>query len=155
MSLVGLRGRHHPALSGIVTTSEVRDARIHLKMLSGDYLTFSIKAAQSGGSPYCVSCSPKVPQKEDIVHILAICETYTDIRKRILPGFQKSQSNIDFQDVCSQDKSFTQLIVDPSSFNLDVRINISDPILPSISKLSRDYCNAIHTKRMINLKARD
>ena len=34
VSLVGLRGRHHPALSGIVTTSEVRDARFNLENYS-------------------------------------------------------------------------------------------------------------------------
>ena len=68
---------------------------------------------------------------------------------------KKSQSNIDFQDTSSEVNTFTQFILDPSSFNLNVRINMSDPILPSIFKLSRDYCNAIHTKRMIILKARD
>ena len=157
VSLVGLRGRHHPALSGLMTSSEVKAARIHLKMLSGDYLTFSIKASQSGGSPYCRCCSPTSELKEDLAHILAICETYTEIRKRMLPGFQQlcqqSQSNIEFEELSNQVNTLTQFILDPSSFNLKVRINMSDPILPSIFRLSRDYCNAIHTKRMTILKA--
>ena len=87
VSLAGLRGWHHPALSGLITSSEVKAARIHLKMLSGDYLTFSISATQSGGTPYCRCFSPTAPHMEDLAHILAICETYTDIRKRMLPGF--------------------------------------------------------------------
>ena len=40
VSLSGLRGRHHPALAGIITTQEVQKSRIHIKMLAGDYLTY-------------------------------------------------------------------------------------------------------------------
>ena len=159
VSLAGLRGRHHPALSGIIQTWEVKNARIHLKMLSGDYLTFSIKANQSGGSPNCRSCSPLEPQKEEIFHILAVCEKYSDIRKRMLPGFrmfcQQSLSKIDFEEISSDMNTLTQFILDPSSLNLKVRVNVSDPILPSIFRLSRDYCNAIHTKRMNIIKAKE
>ena len=33
----GLTGRPHPVLAGVLTTQEVMRARIHLKMLAGDY----------------------------------------------------------------------------------------------------------------------
>ena len=88
VSLTGLRGRHHPALSGLLTTKQVSQARIHLKMLAGDYFTYSVKSRQSGGSPNCRSCTPLEPMEEDISHILAVCEKYSDIRDRMLPEFQ-------------------------------------------------------------------
>ena len=39
VSLTGLRGKRHPAVSNIVTTHDVKKSRIHIKMLAGDYLT--------------------------------------------------------------------------------------------------------------------
>ena len=68
---------------------------------------------------------------------------------------QQTQLKIDFQEISSQMNTLTQFILDPSSLNLKVRVNVSDPILPIIFKLSRDYCNAIHTKRMSIIKAKE
>ena len=151
MNLIGLRGRPHPALLGLVTTKQVKNSRIHLKMLTGDYLTYSVKATQSGGSPSCRCCSPQTPEKEDISHILVKCSKYSDIRKRMLPDYQvvciQSKTRIDFNAVICNSNVLTQLTLDPSSFNLENRVNVCDPILPSLFQLSRDYCNAIHVKR--------
>ena len=72
-SLTGLRGKRHPALSNIITTYEVKKARIHIKMLVGDYLTYETKANQSGGSPHCRCCPDPHPNQlitEDLKHIL-------------------------------------------------------------------------------------
>ena len=128
-------------------------------MLSGDYFTYSIKATQSGGSPYCRCCSPSVPQDEDISHILVACEMYEDIRKRFFPHFKSlcslSASKIDFEDICKEANILTQFILDPSSFNLKARMNISDLILSKFFKISRDYCNAIHTKRLKIIKSKE
>ena len=44
-----LRGRHHPALSNMITTWDVTRSRPHLKFLSGNYLTYKVKSEQSGG----------------------------------------------------------------------------------------------------------
>ena len=38
---IGLTGRPHPVLSGVLTTREVPHLRIHIKMLSGDYPCYS------------------------------------------------------------------------------------------------------------------
>ena len=152
VSLTGLRGRHHPALSGLLTTQQVGQARIHIKMLAGDYFTYSVKARQSGGSPNCRCCTPQESMEEDICHILAICQQYSDIRNRMLPEFEalclQSKSNFEFEEIRSQPNTLTQFILDPSSFNLNMRINLSDPILPIIFQLSRDYCIAIHKRRI-------
>ena len=159
VSLAGLRGRHHPALSGLLTTKEVKSARIHLKMLSGDYFTYSVRATQSGGSPHCRCCLNPTPQNEDILHILVICDAYTDIRKRMIPEYQElcsqSKSKIEFEEICKQDKILCQFILDPASFNLKRRIHLSDPILGRIFQLSRDYCNAINTARMSVIRTKE
>ena len=42
-------------------------------MLSGDYLTYSIKAKQSGGSPRCRLCPSELDEAEDINHIMHWC----------------------------------------------------------------------------------
>ena len=83
ISLLGLSGRHHPALSGIITTMNVRKSRSHLKMLIGDLYTYEINSEQSGGSPNCRLCPDK--RIENTCHILTFCTAYSDIRLRILP----------------------------------------------------------------------
>ena len=86
VSLTGLRGRRHPSLSNLVTTEEVRKARIHIKMLVGDYLTYETKSKRSGGSPICRACEDS-STSEDLTHILVVCVAYEDIRNRIFPEF--------------------------------------------------------------------
>ena len=54
IQLIGLNGRHHPALSGLETTIDVKRLRPHLKMLTGDYLTYSrIAEDRKMGDPSC------------------------------------------------------------------------------------------------------
>ena len=40
VSVSGLRGRRHPALSNMMTTHDVQKSRPHIKMLCKDYLTY-------------------------------------------------------------------------------------------------------------------
>ena len=51
VSMHGLSGRQHPAITGIFTTQEVKKSRFHIKMLIGDLYTYQTKSEQSGGSP--------------------------------------------------------------------------------------------------------
>ena len=158
VSLTGLRGRRHPALSDIVTTREVQNCRIHLKMLAGDYFTYELKAIRSGGSPHC-RCCPLPSPKEDIQHILTSCSAYSEIRQRIVQEYQilctSSKSEVNFQEIYSENHSFCQFILDPASFNLQRRININDPILGQLFKLSRDFCYAVNSARMKILKKKE
>ena len=158
VSLTGLRGRHHPALAGIITTQEVQKCRIHLKMLAGDYFTYEVKADQSGGSPHC-RCCPYPSPSENLQHILTKCSAYSDVRTRIVKEYEnlgsQSKSNISFQSILSDDSSFCQFVLDPSSFNLTSRIHLSDPILGQIFKLSRDYCFAVNSTRKKILKTKE
>ena len=128
VSLSGLRGRRHPALSELVTTGEVKGARIHIKMLAGDYFTYDVKANQSGGSPHCMCCSPLSPNNEDLLHILTICDSFADIKKQIFPVFQslclQANSTVDFSEISSENSTLCQFILDLASFNLKTRIHI-------------------------------
>ena len=150
VSLSSLRGRPHPSLDGILTSHEVKKARIHLKMLAGDYFTHEIKASQSGGSPNCRSCAPTAAI-ETIEHIISVCEAYTQIRDRILMEFKvlcsKSKTQVSFTSFMEDQKMLTQFILDPSSFNIADRVHLSDPVLPDLFKKSRDFCYAIHAER--------
>ena len=149
VSLTGLRGRRHPCLSNLVTTQEVRKARIHIKMLVGDYLTYEIKSKRSGGSPICRSCEDS-STSEDLTHILVVCVAYEEIRKRIFQEFSNvcSELKFKFEEMASMNENLCQFILDPSSLNLPKRINICDPELDKLFKISRDYCFAVNSARI-------
>ena len=152
VSLIGLRGKKHPALLGVVTTHEAKKSRIHLKMMVGDYLTYQTKSNRSGGSPLCRGCPENSPQNETLSHILTECFAYADIRERMFPEFSEvcktTKSDIIFEDVLNNKNSLCQFILDPTSFNLDKRIHFTDPALNEMFKISRDYCYTINSARM-------
>ena len=159
VSVTGLRGKKHPALYGIFTTHEVKKSRIHLKMLSGDYLTFEKKARRSGGSPHCRSCLETPAKNESFTHILTECNAYTDIRERIFPEYYEAcrttKSKLNFLDICENDNTLTQFILDPSSLNLKNRVHMSDEALHTLFKISRDYCFTINSRRMRKISGKE
>ena len=154
VAVTGLRGMKHPALSGtgIVTTHEVKKSRIHLKILSGDYLTYEKKARRSGGSPHCRSCIETPAKSESLRHLLTECNAYRDIRERIFPEYYEAcritKSKLNFEDICENDDVLTQFVLDPSSLNLEKRVHMSDPALQTLFKISRDYCYTVIAMRM-------
>ena len=156
VSLFGLRGRLHPALKNIITPEEVRKSRIHIKMLTGDYLTFEVKSTQSGGSPYCLCCPGSSFETESLQHIVTACEAYTELRERILEEYSilcsTTMNKLNFQIIREDPEVLCQFILDPSSMNLSSRVNISDPKLDALFKISRDYCYSINSKRLKILK---
>ena len=149
-SLYGLNGRCHPALANLVTSHQVKKARIHLKMLAGNFLTYEMKSNQSGGSSHCRCCVPPSPS-ENLEHIISVCNAYSDIRKRMIVEYtilcSMAKSSISWPDIVSDKNTFCQFVLDPASFNLTQRININDPILGSLFELSRDFCFTINTTR--------
>ena len=149
VSLSNLRGRHHPCLSNIISSKEVKKLRPHIKFLTGDYLTYERKYQESGqGSPICKICKS---ENESISHILTHCPAYHTIRDRILQEFSEiclfTQNKLNFETIRTDSKTLTQFILDPTSFNLEDRVHVTDPVVPAMFKLSRDYCMAIHTER--------
>ena len=85
----GLAGRPHSVLSGIMTTQEVIRSRIHVKMLSGDYLCNAYRGNDRDKDVLCQLCQSLHPHypapKEDMVHLITRCRATTDTRTRIMP----------------------------------------------------------------------
>ena len=137
VSLSGLRGRNHPCISNIITTSEVKKLRPYLKLLTGDYLTYERRYNESNqGSPICRICHL---DNESVSHIVATCSAYEVIRiimQEIGQLCLLSKSTIIFEDLKKDPNKLTQFILDPTSFNLE----------------TRDLCQSIHTERMKILK---
>ena len=159
-SISGLRGRHHPALSNLITSYDVMKSQPHIKMLCNDYFTYEKRSQLSGGSSHCRTCSSKTLcvlneenlPIESITHIITECETYNDIRERIYIEFsslcRRAKYPLNFQEILSDNNTICQFVLDPSSMNLKTRINLNDPILDEIFKLSRDLCYSIHSRRI-------
>ena len=148
VSLIGLRGKIHPALQNVTTTHAVQKMRPHVKMLSGDYLTLEEKSLQSGGSPYCQMCNIK-SEPESLEHLISMCTGLSDIRTRISDSMNAicQDAGLDIDLKTFKDTKFIQFVLDPSSMNLQKRVNINDPILPSLFQLSRDFCFSIDRSR--------
>ena len=155
VNLFGLRGKHHPCLSNIVSVEDVKKARPHLKLLTGDYFTYESKFIQTGkGTPTCKICQT---ESESICHIVANCMEYNQVRSRISTEIKALCIKINLQEInkiFENSSIFTQFVLDPSSFNLDpcYRVNISDPRLTELFKLSRDLCFSIDNTRKKKLQ---
>ena len=145
VNLSGLRGRSHPCLSGIITTEEEKRLRPFLKFLTGDYLTYPKKFDQTNlGSPSCRLCDQE--EGETVCHILAVCPFYNGKRAKFIEEMKivcQKITYFDFEDTIGDGspEKLTQFILDPTSFNLKNRVNISDPIVPDLYSISIDLCN--------------
>ena len=129
VTTLNLRGRHHLAISELVTSRSVHLARPHIKLLSGNYLTYGIRAQQNGGSPICRICTSKELCKETV-------------------------NDINFDLITKDDEQFCQFILDPTSLNLPTRVNIADPVAMKFFKLSRIFCYNMDKSRSQLLKAK-
>ena len=171
IQLAGLTGRHHPALSGILTTRDVERLRPHLKMLAGDYMTYSRVSLNNkyGGDPACRICRYSQPHQplqhtppETIEHILTECRGTAEVRERLIPELLNILLTIEPNHTYlthpprlhSNDFYLAQFLLDCTSFNLPVqiRINHNNPGHLDIFKFSRDFCYAVHNSRMYYLK---
>ena len=116
--------------------------RPHIKMLTGNYLTFEMKSNQSGGSPQCRLC---LSENETLRHLISICGTFEDLRSRIKTSITSicTENKIEIDVKKLTHEQFTQFILDPSSMNLSKRVNINHPALPLLFQQSRDFCYAI------------
>ena len=84
----GLSGRSHPMLTSVHTTQDVTRLRPHIKMLSGDYLSYVNLDHDRSIGPHCRMCqliSEHPAPPEDLTHILTSCRATTDTRSRIMP----------------------------------------------------------------------
>ena len=149
VSTLGLRGRHHPAISNMITTREVKLSRAHLKFLSGNYLTYEVKHNQSGGSRHCRIC---MNESESIIHVIVACPGMADVRQKLLKELRQlcsqTRNNINLDELAQDEKNLCQFILDPSSLNLETRVSLSDPSIHALFKFSREYCYIIDKTRI-------
>ena len=159
VSIKGLNGRVHPALSGIVKSKDVLKSRAHIKMLTDDLYTFERKSEYQGGSPHCRICEETGSNNqkiENLSHILTQCSMYNDVRKRIFLQMEiickQSKGDFSFQDILSNQQHLTQFLLDCTSLNLPKRINPNDEICDLLFNLSRDLYCSIMKKRNYFMK---
>ena len=149
VSTNGLRGRHHPSLSNMITSREVKLSRPHLKFLSGNYLTYQVKSDQSGGSPHCRICKS---DSETSSHVIGVCEGMAGERERMFEELKQlckmTKNNIDYNKIISDEKVLCQFILDPASLNLTNRVSLSDPIISQFYKFAREFCYLIDKTRI-------
>ena len=157
VNLLGLSGRPHPALLGITSAREIPKLRIHLKFLSGDFLTFQRLAKDRNMSDtYCRLCQATC---EDIQHVLTECKATEEIRQRLLPDLLNMVMKINpvskLLDLTTlTPHTLTQFVLDCGSPNLsnDYRISYSHPDICNLYQLSRDWCFSISNARTRLLK---
>ena len=155
VSVSGLNGKCHPALSNIMTAQEVKQMRPHIKMLAGDYLTYAVQAAQSDCSPHCRLCLSPI---EDIMHVVACCDATAVSRHKLLFELSVVTSftvnKIDFSEITKNPNTLTQYILDCTSLNLNnkYRVNVQDNAVYAVFKKSREFIFKIHTERIQKLK---
>ena len=158
VQVTGLTGRPHAILSSILTTQDVCKARVHIKMLAGDY---PCQAYLDSDKPYCQLCkslvSSNINQPEDMVHILTACRATSDTRCSLIPTlFNSVAQYFPFNGILAfpTQTQLTQFILDPSSINLPTmtRINPDQPGFPKVLTTCRNYCFTMHKERTRQLK---
>ena len=155
VSVSGLNGKCHPALSNVMTSHEVRQMRPHIKMLAGDYLTYSMQAAQTDSSPHCRLCFAPF---DDTEHVVASCNATADSRDRLFLELavvtSLTANKIDFLEIAKNPNTLTQFILDCTSLNLENkhRGSIQDNAVSTIFKKCREMIFTIHSERIRKLK---
>ena len=157
VELLGLSGKPHPVLSAVSTTREVSKLRVHLKFLSGDFLSYyRLATDRKTNDPHCRLCNSEV---EDIKHILTECRGTAEVREKIFPDLLNVVATISPQSKILDPSSLTskiltQFILDCGSPNLsnDYRLSYSQPGISEVFRLSRDWCFAVNNARMKLLK---
>ena len=151
ISVLGLGGRNHPVLNNIITTHEVEKMRPVVKMLSGDYLTYSTKAIQTDCSPHCRLC---LDPFEDIEHVVFFCIKLDLVRNEQIEKLKSflTSNNINTS-FLSDSFLMTQFVLDCSSLNLgENRISNNNPILEQIFVLCRNLVYGVHKQRLVQLR---
>ena len=145
-----LKGRHHPSLSNMITTWDVKRSRAHLKFLSGNYLTYEVKAEQTGGSSICKIC--QTGSVETVSHIISSCSGMATERDKLFLDLRNlctlTKNNLSLDNFMHSENVLTQFILDPTSLNLSIRVSLQDPIVSAFYRLSRDICFILDKTRL-------
>ena len=155
VQLCGLSGRPHPALQNIYNTQDAKKLRLHLKFLTGDFLTNDRLAKdQPDRNPACSLCGAP----DSIEHVLLTCKATDSVRSRLIPDLLNAVASV--QPSCevlnnySSPGIMTQFVLDCTSINLPdtYRIPAHNKRNSEIFRLSRDWCFGISSERARLLK---
>ena len=154
VQLHGLCGRSHPALQYILTTQDSKKLRVHLKLLTCDYIRYDSQACS-----LCNDSNDDIPDLTE--HILVTCQATSSVRQRLFPELMNTVSRV--QPTSSillynvSPSILTQFILDCTSINLpdSVRIPMHNPDITDIYRIARDWCFAAHSERVRLLKQSD
>ena len=157
----GLSGRLHPTLAWVSNTQDVMIVRPHIKMLSGDYLTYSNLSHDRGVDPCCRLCkqlSDNTGPVEDLVHLLTSCRGTSDTRDSVMPDFLNTVATHYPTNGLLSHASHpmtTQFLLDCSSLNLptDIRVPPNHPGFISITRHCSIVVHHIHKSRKRQLRA--
>ena len=156
VAVTGLTGAPHPALRNICTTQDAKKLRVHMKFLTGDFLTNErLSIDQPNTSPACSLCDAPV---ESIGHVTVACKATNEVRSRLFPELMNVLSRV--QPTCGLlQKSFSasilcQFILDCTSLNLPevIRVPAHNPGISAIFSISRDWCYSASSERSRKLK---
>ena len=158
VELNGLSGAPHPCILNIFTTQDVRKLRLHLKFLTGDFLSNErLNLDQSHHSPACQLCHAPVESTE---HILVVCKAMQELRTRLMPDLMNTVAEV--QPTCMllqshppQAAILTKFLLDCSSLNLpdSFRVPAHNPAISAIFKVSRKWTFSVSYARSRLLKA--
>ena len=138
VQLQGLSGCPHPVLQNINNMQEVKKLRIHLKFLTGDFLTAERLAKDTGSDPRCKLC----PSPEETTnHVLTVYKATQDIKNRLLPELLNAIALV--QPSCTLLLSpQPKFLLDRTSRNLScsIRIPSHNPRVAEVSQVSHNRC---------------
>ena len=144
-----------------MTTQDVIFSRVHIKMLSGDYLCSYYKHRDRGTGSRCqlcfILCGNINPPDETMCHLLTRCRGTVEIRTNIITELLNTISHrIPYNGLLQQTNHdhLTQFILDPTSLNLPMNIRVppDDWALPDILRICRKLCYSVHKERTRLLK---
>ena len=151
VALCGLSGRPHPALQNIYTTQEAKKLRLHLKFLTGDFLTNErLSLDNPSVSPACTLCQAPT---DSIEHVLVVCRATSEVRKRLLPELLNTVARVQpmSQILLNNHPAsiLTQFVLDCTSINLPetIRVPAHNPGTSDIFSVSRAWCFAVSNQR--------
>ena len=157
VKISGLTGAAHPALHCISTTQDAKKLHLHLKFLTGDFLTNErLSIDQPHLSSACSLCDHPV---ESIEHVLVSCRATRDVKSRLLPELMNAVAAV--QPSCGilkdnpTDSILTQFVLDCTSLNLPdpIRVPAHNPGISAIYRVSRDWCFAASSERSSCMKS--
>ena len=132
---------------GILTTQDAKKLRLHLKFLTGDFM--SNERLSLDKPTISSACSLFNAPLDFTSHILVSCRSTADVRSRLWPELMNMVAAVQpmskILDPNPPPYLLTQFILDSSSINLpcSIRVPVHNPGISGIYRVARDWCFGI------------